>query len=205
MKITLPTDFSEVTVTQYKQIWRVYEKETEPYEAVRRAIETLCNLECGALQQAHWGSIEEAAEKIGWLMQEPDVLTLKMPLKQTIKHRGIKYGYIPDWSRLTVGEFADIETYTQQGLFDNLEKILSVLYRPICKEKGDSYEIEKYDVSKRRQEAMLQLPMDVAIGAMVFFCNIEKALATTSQPSLKRKQKKQKKQKRFTAAGDGME
>lgn len=195
MKITLPTDFSEVTVSQYKRLWKVYEHEKEPYEAVRRAIETLCDLDHGALQQAHWGSIEEAAEKIGWLMQEPDVLTLKMPLKQKVKLRGIKYGFVPDWSRLTVGEFADIETYTQQGLFDKLEKILSVLYRPICKEKGDSYEIEKYEVSKRRQEAMLHLPMDVAIGAMVFFCNIERALATTSLPSSNKKKKKTKKKK----------
>ena len=63
MKITLPTDFSEVTVSQYKRLWKVYEHEKEPYEAVRRAIETLCDLDHGALQQAHWGSIEEAAEK----------------------------------------------------------------------------------------------------------------------------------------------
>jgi hypothetical protein len=87
-------------------------------------------------------------------------------------------------------------------MFENLHVIMSILYRPIALERHDSYEIETYLPSKERKAEMLNLKMDVAIGALVFFCNIEKELAITMQRSLKRMEQ-MKKPRPFTASGDG--
>ena len=182
--VKLPTKWSEVTVAQYQKLWKVYESETEAYQAVRRSIELLGGLEHGALEQARWQDIESAHATLSWLMSDPDALTMKMPLQNTVNLNGVRYGFIPNWSMVTVGEFADLETHTQAGMFDRMEKVLSILYRPIYLEKGDSYEIELYTVSPDRQKAMLEMPMDVAIGAVLFFCNIEKALVINMEAYL---------------------
>ena len=185
MKIILPEGWDEVTIDQYKEVWRVYEREEEAYNAVRRAIEVLANLEANTLQHAEWKDIENAAAIIHWFLQEPDASTMKMPLQTLITHKGKRYGFIPDWTKLTVGEFADLETYCQGGTFENLHKIMGVLYREVYLETAAGYEIALYDADKKRQEDMRELTMDVAMGALVFFCNIEKELAITMQPSSK--------------------
>jgi len=200
-KIILPTDWNEVTIDQYREVWKVYERETEAYNAVRRAIEVFAGLEQGELQHAEWTSIEKSASIIHWFLQEPDASTMKMPLQPTITHKGKRYGFIPDWTKLTVGEFADLESYCQGGTFDNLHKIMAVLYREICLETTAGYEIALYDVDKKRQEDMRQLTMDVAMSALVFFCNIEKELAITMRRSLKPKD--QQKQEALVQNGDG--
>ena len=106
MKIILPDDYSEITVGQYKKLWKLYEKEEDAYVAQRRCIELLAKLEEGALKNASWESIEKASGTINWLISEPDPFTLKLPLVRRFRLNDVDYGFIPDWSRLTVGEYA---------------------------------------------------------------------------------------------------
>ncbi len=202
MKVSLPEGYHEITIEQYQNVWKAYEKSTHAHESVRLAIECLAGLEQGALQNAQWHEIEKAGELLAWFISDPDASTLKQPLQNKIKLNGRWYGFIPNWTTLTVGEFADLDTYCNQGMFENLHIIMSILYRPIALERHDSYEIESYVPSKERKAEMLNLKMDVAIGALVFFCNIEKELAITMERSLNGKTQ-MKKPRRFTASGDG--
>lgn len=202
MKVSLPEGYHEITIEQYQNVWKAYEKSTNAHESVRLAIECLGGLEQGSLQNAQWHEIEKAGELLAWFISDPDASTMKQPLQNKVKLNGRWYGFIPNWTTLTVGEFADLDTYCNQGMFDNLHVIMSILYRPIALERHDSYEIETYLPSKERKAEMLNLKMDVAIGALVFFCNIEKELAITMQRSLKRMEQ-MKKPRRFTASGDG--
>tara|TARA_R110000803_G_scaffold144922_3_gene210744 strand:- start:3 stop:674 length:672 start_codon:yes stop_codon:yes gene_type:complete len=181
MKITLPDDYSEVTVGQFQSLYKLYEKEEDAYVAQRRCIELLANLEEGALQHASWESIESASAKINWLISEPDPFTLKLPLVNTFELQGKRYGFIPDWSKLTVGEYADLETLCRDGMFSVLEKVCACLFREIVEEVGDQYTIRPYTLDKRRHRTMLSLPMNIAVGAIVFFCHIEEELISTTQ------------------------
>jgi len=203
MKVTLPSDYSEITIAQYQKVWKVYEKESNAHQAVRRTIECLGNLTEGTLEQAQWKDIESAAEKIHWFLSEPDASLLRTELQNQVTLNNKQYGFIPNWSTLTVGEFADLETYCNQGMFENLHIIMSIVYRPIALTRHDSYEIERYVPSKERKQLMLNLPMDVAIGALVFFCNIEKELVSITQPYSKQKEQMNQ-QKQLVLNGDGM-
>ena len=186
MKISLPNDYSQITVGQYKAIWKMYEREEDAYHAQRRCIELLADLEEGALQNASWESIEVASATLNWLIDDPDPFALKMPLINTFELHDVKYGFIPDWTKLTVGEYADLETFCKQGVFEVLEKLCAIVFRPIVSEKNDRYTIESYQPDEKRSEAMLDLPMNIAVAAMVFFSHIEKELATTMQRYLKK-------------------
>lgn len=191
MKIILPDDYSEITVGQYKKLWKLYEKEEDAYVAQRKCIELLADLPEGTLKNASWESIEKASGTINWLISEPDPFALKLPLVRRFRLKDVDYGFIPDWSRLTVGEYADLETLCRDGMFEVLEKVCACLFREVAEEKGEGYNIRSYTNSKRRSEAMLDLPMNIAVAAIVFFCRIEEELISTTQRSLQQMEKGQ--------------
>ena len=134
-------------------------------------------------------------------------LTAEMPnkdLRRVIEIEGVEYGFIPDMKDLTFGEFADIDTWMQDG-YRNLVDILSVLYRPVVKRNGDRYKIEEYKTDDRADRADLfarSMSIDSVYGAMLFFYTIgEKHIETTkssletrmqSRNSMEQKEKKKK-------------
>lgn len=185
------------------KLWAMYEKEDNVHNAQRRCIELLSGLEPNSLQNATWDSIAKASQTLNWLMDEPDPFNLKMPLIRRFELKGKQYGFIPDMSRLTVGEYADLETICKNGVFEVLEKLCAILFREVTTEKLDKYEIKNYSASKERKEAMLELPMNIAVGAIVFFCNTAKGLIFTTQLYLE-KQEKQSMATQFTRNGRGM-
>lgn len=105
----------------------------------------------------------------------------------------VKYGFHPNLSDITMGEFVDIESYIKDGVNKNLHKILSVLYRPIIKEEGEKYQIEPYIPNKDRAELFKDtLTVGDFNGASVFFLNLGKELLNHSANSLMQKMGKRK-------------
>jgi hypothetical protein len=102
---------------------------------------------------------------------------------------GTLYG-MQSLSKMTIGEYIDLERLLAEG---NIQEVIAIMYRPITKNKLDSfermvimnlkavaglvdnimkwYEIEEYYNIKRfeRSEILKRLPMSVATGAYSFF------------------------------------
>ena len=55
---------------------------------------------------------------------------------------------------------------------------MSVLYRPVTMRKGDKYLIEEYDGTDDA-ESMKQMRLDVVMGSIVFFYNLNNELLQT--------------------------
>ena len=53
---------------------------------------------------------------------------------------------------------------------------MAVLYRPIKQKHGSKYLIEEYEGSHKYSETLKNMPLDVVLGAMVFFWNLTNAL-----------------------------
>lgn len=181
MKLQLPENYDEITVGQYRQMWSAIQDHHDETTTARRVVEILGKLEVGSLNNAEYADLNTATQALRWILDEPDPFVMQLPLQQRVYLEGMEYGFIPDWTKLTVGEYADLETFCHKGLFDYLEKAMAVMYRPIVKEGLDMYEIELYEPSKDREQVMAGCPMSVCVSAMVFFCAIQKELATTMQ------------------------
>ena len=67
-----------------------------------------------------------------------------------------------------MGEYVDIETFCKDS-YKNLHKIMSVLYRPIVKEKGTRYSIEEYNPSEYKEDEFKDFPLLVSMSALNFF------------------------------------
>ena len=81
---------------------------------------------------------------------------------------------------MTFGEWIDLDTYIND--WSQMHKAMAVLFRPVTLGLGKNYNIEKYEGSSKYSEVMLDMPLDVVLGAMVFFYTLgtKLAIATTS-------------------------
>ena len=131
-------------------------------------------------------------------------------LKRIIEIDGKEYGFHPDLDSITLGEYADIETFVKDDIEKHLPEVMAVLYRPI-KEKGENgvYTIEAYDGNIRiRTEIMKKMSSEQVQSALVFFWNFGKELSKTLPSFLMQKLKEMKMQlqpKDLQKNGDGLE
>ena len=91
-------------------------------------------------------------------------------LQSIIRIDGVNYGFHPDLDSITLGEYADIEHFLEDGYLKNFRNIMAVLYRPVTSRDGDKYSIEAYDGHiDERTKVMDKMSAKQVQGALVFF------------------------------------
>ena len=86
---------------------------------------------------------------------------------------------------MTLGEYADLESFIKSGADKHLPEIMAVLYRPIKEEVDGVYTIEPYNGDIRlRAKEMKQMSATQVHSALVFFYHFSNVLLTTLQLSL---------------------
>ena len=101
-------------------------------------------------------------------------------LKKVFEIDGVEYGMHPDFSELTLGEYADIESFIKAGFEKNMPEIMAVLFRPITEKNGDDYVINAYDGNITiRAEKFKKMPAEQVQTALFFFSNLGSELLRT--------------------------
>lgn len=94
-------------------------------------------------------------------------------LRNVITVEGKDYGFHANLEDITLGEWADIETFIKLGIEKQMPEIMAVLYRPIIERKNDKYVIEAYDGNITiRAEQFKKMKAEQVQSAMVFFWNL---------------------------------
>jgi hypothetical protein len=94
-------------------------------------------------------------------------------LRNVITVEGKDYGFHANLEDITLGEWADIETFIKLGIEKQMPEIMAVLYRPIIERKNDKYIIEAYDGNITiRAEEFKKMKAEQVQSAMVFFWNL---------------------------------
>ncbi len=151
-----------------------FQNGTKTKEA-EETIAALSNIPKDLIKQLELSDIVNIMNKVSEMQQEQD-----SALKRIIEVEGKRYGFHPDLSSISLGEWADIETFIKQDIEKNLPEVMAVLYRPITEEKNDIYTIEAYDGDIRiRAEEMKKMPAEQVQSALVFFYNFGKVLSET--------------------------
>ena len=116
-------------------------------------------------------------------------------LKRIIEIEGKRYGFHPNLDEITLGEYADLETFIKNDMQKNLPEVMAILYRPIVEEKNDVYTIEAYDgdISIRAEE-MKKMSAEQVQSALVFFWGFVNVLWRTLELYLIQVQKEMKMQ-----------
>ena len=156
MQLSLPAEFSDLTLKGLMTI----QGTDDPVQWVS----TCGNVTPQYVKKMPVILFDKAKDHLQKIM---DAETALHPL--TIKHNGIEYGFIPSWSEFTTGEWIDIEIFADD-FWNNADKIMSLLYRPITRQFGKRYEIEDY-TAKEDREIFHDVSASYFAGAMLFFCN----------------------------------
>ena len=168
--ITIPEDLYDVTIDQYKRVQAIPEG-----DELRQVVDTICIL-CDLTQEEVMGMEKKDILHIGGVLGGIiDKYDESYPVERIIE-LDQRYGFHPNLSRITLAEFADIETLCKDSLDKHLPQVMGILYRPIVEEHGDFYRIEDYD-GEDRSEYFKEMKMAHALGAAAFFLRTGTALA----------------------------
>ena len=190
--IQLPESAREITVEQYQKFLKVEGDETF---MTLKALELFANIPL----------------KVAYAMKADDILDISNhilsivggnhPLVRRLSFRGQEYGFVPNLEDMSFGEYIDLDTYLSD--MEMLHKTVGVLYRPITNAKGEYYEIEEY----KGTDGYSDFPLDVALGATLFFYRLSNKLLKDTQTSSEQEMKNSISPPPLTSveSGDGME
>ena len=182
----LINSWSDVTLETWLQLID-FETGTKTEEATE-TIAALSDIPKKLIKELSLSDVAVIMSKVGELQQEQDT-----KLKRIIEINGVEYGFMPDLDSISLGMYADIETFIKNGIDKNLPELMAVLYSPIKLKKNDIYIIEPYDGDIRlRAEEMKQMSAAQVQSALFFFYNFAKELWKILQSFLMEKQKEMK-------------
>ena len=127
-----------------------------------------------------YGDLEVEASKIGEILTElSEYMSKEYDLVHIFEYNDREWGFIPNLSKMTTGEFIDLDNYLNEK-DKQLHKICSILYRPITKKLDKYYQIEKYEGTDKYSDELKGVDATIILGAMVFFYNLSKSLLDLS-------------------------
>lgn len=182
--LEVPKDLSAITLQQYQKYLKVMDgkEETDDMEFMNlKVLEIFCGV---TMKEAYNLPLSEFSFIINHIV---NIFKESTPLQRDFtltdpKGDSVTFGFIPKLDDITLGEFVDLDNYI--GDWDNMHKAMAVLYRPITFRKKDLYLIEEYEGTDKYAEIMKDSPVNVALGAIVFFYRLGNVLSTYLADSL---------------------
>ena len=162
IKITIPTSLSEITLRQYKRFLEVQKEIDNDLALNSKMIEIFCNVKLEKVMLLKINDTNQIIEMLSNIFESKPNLVSKFKLN------GIEYGFHPQLDDLTLGEYIDLDNFI--GDWDNMEKAMNVLYRPVVVKLKDKYNIEEYKVGT--DENLLNMPMDAVMSSIFFLWNL---------------------------------
>ena len=178
VSIEIPNTLNDIKLRQYQRFLKI----DEPNEMDLMVCmldsdkKTLSNLKSSEFERitAHLNSLFD----------------VEHTLTSIIVLNGVKLGLIPDFDAITYGENKDITSYIND--WDKMHQAIAVLYRPIKQKMGKKYLIEDYKGTRFTSEMMLDMPLDVVLGVIVFFWTLTNELLSYIPSYLQSEMKKNK-------------
>jgi len=162
INITIPTDLSEITLRQYKHFLKIQKSQDDENFLSAKIIEIFCGVNLEDVMQIKFNDSEFIVETLTEMFEQKPNLVTKFKLNNK------EYGFHPQLDDLTLGEYIDLDTFV--GDWENIEKAMAVLYRPVENKLKDKYIIEEYKVGKDQE--MLDMPMDAVLSSIFFLWNL---------------------------------
>lgn len=162
MKITIPQSIADIQLHQYQK-YDVLLKRTDLNEEQfnKRKIEIFTDLQRSRVELV---SVKDYNEILSLIDIALNQTTEFIP---TFFIKDVEFGFIPNLDKITIGEYRDLSIYSKE--VSDMNKLMSVLFRPIKNKKGDKYTIFEYNGTEERADVMKYMPMNVVSGALVFF------------------------------------
>lgn len=177
LELKVPQKLQAIKLRQYQEYLKV-QKDNEDVEDAENFLNSKCiQIFCGLTLKESYNlpvkMFDGVLKQIGKCFEEPTPLIKEFSMTGS-NGVEVSFGMIPSLDEMTFGEYIDLENFMSD--WDSMHKAMAVLYRPITFNKNGKYLIEDYDGTDRYWEVMKDAPVNVSLGAMVFFYRLGKKL-----------------------------
>lgn len=161
-EVIVPTEWKDITIAEYQRYLQISKSNRRTRD--NEIISLFCKIDKELIKKLKLKDKKILVDKINKFVNSKN----ETSLEKRIKFNGKKYGFIPNLSKITTGEFVDIEEYGKD-INKNLHRIMSVLYREIDKTSGKLYNVKSYDPDEIEIDKFKRLPMSTTLSAIDFF------------------------------------
>ena len=185
IKLQLPKTLRNIKLRDFQKYSNIIESNPDADRDFLeiKIMEIFCGLKYKDISSLPVGIFDDATS---WMMS---MFENKTPLVNRFNMIGsdgveVEFGFIPNLDKITMGEYIDLNNYF--GSDTDLHKAMAVLYRPIhpsYKDK-DSYRIGSYEGTSTHSDIMKDMPLDIALGARVFFLRLGTKLSSLTMSYL---------------------
>jgi len=183
IELTIPTTLNDIKLAQYQKFLSIVKDNEESEFLQQKMVQLFCGIDLKDVAQIRYKDVAEITANIN------NLFTKENQLIQRFKMGGVEFGFIPNLDEMSTGEYMDLDTYITD--WDTMHNAMAVLYRPITNKLGNKYQIEEYKGSITYAEVMRHAPLDVVLGAMVFFYNLGNDLLKSTVNYLEKNQEVQ--------------
>jgi hypothetical protein len=164
IELTIPTSLNEIKLAQYQKFLSIAKDNEESEFLQQKMVQIFCGIDLKDVASIRYKDVAEITTNIN------NLFTKENKFIQRFKMGGVEFGFIPNLDDMSTGEYMDLDNYITD--WDTMHNAMAVLYRPITNKLGNKYEIEEYKGSITYADVMRHAPLDVVLGAMVFFYNL---------------------------------
>ena len=178
IQIDVPKSLRGIKLKEYQKFIKVSQenKDAEDPEFLNlKMLEIFCGLTLKEAYNLKLSDFSFVINHINDLFKENTPLMSRFSMSD-VNGNEVEFGFIPKLDNISLGEFVDLDSYINN--WDDMHKAMAVLYRPVTLVKNDMYLIEDYESSDKYSEALKDMPIDIALGALLFFYRLGKELSS---------------------------
>jgi len=190
-KYYIPNKWNEVKLSSYMNFMNTYREDVSEAEQQLHLISTIVGASMDDVGDAKKSVIDGITDRLAELMANPASENLVLEFEID----GVEYGFNPNLSELKLKEFVDLDGKLENG-WQDMHKVMAILYRPIIKRHKEKYEIEDYDfrtAAKRADIFASEMSVEIVNAAASFFLTIavDYIKITQAYSKVSRRQKRQ--------------
>lgn len=185
MRVNLPDNLDDITLGQYQEYAKL-DSDSETY--VDEIFSLFTGIPISQVKDVPKKQYDEVVNQVYTALQRDG------EFKQTFTIDGIDFGLIPNFDKITGGEYVDLVSSSKQveGYNPELITLIAVLYRPIVKrDKFGNYKIQNYNGTKGHEEQIAKLPMSIVNGCLGFFLSLSDDCERYLQTYMEAEQRKE--------------
>ncbi len=183
IELTIPTTLNDIKLAQYQKFLSIAKDNEDGEFLQQKMVQLFCGIDLKDVASIRYKDVTEITANIN------NLFTKENQFIQRFKMGGVEFGFIPNLDEMSTGEYMDLDTYITD--WDTMHNAMAVLYRPIVNKLGNKYQIEEYKGSVTYADVMRHAPLDVVLGAMVFFYNLGNDLLKSTVNYLEKNQEVQ--------------
>jgi hypothetical protein len=164
IELTIPTTLNDIKLAQYQKFLSIAKDNEDGEFLQQKMVQIFCGIDLKDVASIRYKDVAEITTNIN------NLFTKENRFIQRFKMGGVEFGFIPNLDDMSTGEYMDLDTYIVD--WETMHNAMAVLYRPITNKLGNKYQIEEYKGSITYADVMRHAPLDVVLGAMVFFYNL---------------------------------